>query len=66
MEISSSWPRLWTWRSPVRKVRLQYMRGCPVYFFTRPQLEKMFTETGWKIQSCEVIGKIYCIDARPA
>jgi SAM-dependent methyltransferase len=61
----SSWPRLWTWRSPLRKVRLQYIRGCPVYFFTRSQLEQMFTATGWKIVSCEVIGKIYCVDARP-
>lgn len=61
----SSWPRLWTWRVPLRKVRLQYIRGCPVYFFTRPQLERLFTETGWKIHNCEVIGKLYCVDARP-
>jgi len=61
----SSWPRLWTWRSPIRKVRLQYISGCPVYFFTRPQLERLFKATGWEITACEVVGKIYCVDARP-
>ena len=31
----SAWPRLWTWRMPVRKLRLGYIRRCPVYFFRK-------------------------------
>ena len=29
-----AFPRFWTWRAPVRKVRLN-ARGCDVYFYTR-------------------------------
>jgi SAM-dependent methyltransferase len=61
----SSWPILWSWRVPVRIVRLRWMRGCPCFFFTRGQLEKMFDRTGWKILRCEVVGKLYLIEAEP-
>ena len=49
---------------PVRKVRLQYIRGCPVYFFRRPQVIQMIEEAGFKVTSCEVVGKLFCVDAR--
>lgn len=61
----SAWPRFWTWRMPVRKVRLQYIRGCPVYFFREPQIFKMLEEAGFKVVSSEVVGKLFCVDARP-
>jgi len=61
----SAWPRFWTWRMPVRKVRLQYIRGCPVYFFRRPQVYKMIEDAGFKVESCETIGKLFCVEARP-
>lgn len=61
----SAWPRFWTWRMPVRKVRLQYIRGCPVYFFRKPQVYKMIENAGFKVESCEVIGKLFCVKARP-
>ena len=64
-QFLSAWPRFWTWRMPVRKVRLQYIRGCPVYFFRQPQVEKMVTDAGFKVVSCEVVGKLFCVDARP-
>jgi SAM-dependent methyltransferase len=62
----SSWPRLWTWRAPVRKIRLELLEGCPVYFFTRLQVERLLAENGFHVESCTVIGKLYCVDARPA
>jgi SAM-dependent methyltransferase len=60
----SAWPRVWTWRMPVRKVRLK-MRGCPVYFFRRPQVYSLLQETGFEVRSCKTIGKLFCVDARP-
>ena len=60
----SAWPRLWTWRMPVRKLRLA-ASGCPVYFFTRGQVLRMLQETGFEVVSCEVVGKLFCVEARP-
>ncbi len=61
----SAWPRYWTWRMPVRKVRLQYIRGCPVYFFRKPRVFSLIEEAGFEVQSCETIGKLFCVEARP-
>jgi 2-polyprenyl-3-methyl-5-hydroxy-6-metoxy-1,4-benzoquinol methylase len=60
----SAWPRFWTWRMPIRKVRLSTV-GCPVYFFTRSQVYRILKEAGFEVVSCEVIGKLYCVEARP-
>jgi ubiquinone/menaquinone biosynthesis C-methylase UbiE len=64
-QFLSAWPRFWTWRMPVRKVRLHYIRGCPVYFFRKPQVYKLLEDAGFRVVSCETIGKLYCVDARP-
>jgi len=64
-QFLSAWPRFWTWRMPVRKVRLQYIRGCPVYFFRKPQVYKLIEDAGFEVVSCETIGKLHCVDARP-
>ena len=61
----SAWPRFWTWRMPVRKVRLQFVRGCPVYFFRKPAVYKLIEDAGFKVESCETIGKLFCVEARP-
>jgi len=61
----SAWPRFWTWRMPVRKVRLQFIRGCPVYFFRKPQVLKLIEDAGFEVQSCDTIGKLFCVEARP-
>jgi SAM-dependent methyltransferase len=61
----SAWPRFWTWRMPVRKVRLQYMQGCPVYFYRRPQVYRLLEWAGFEVVSCETVGKLFCVDARP-
>jgi len=60
----SAWPRLWTWRMPTRKVRLA-VDGCPVYFFRKGQIRKMLKEAGFEMVSCQVVGKLYCVEARP-
>jgi SAM-dependent methyltransferase len=61
----SAWPRFWTWRMPVRKVRLEYFLGCPVYFFRKPQVYQMLQDAGFRVASCEVVGKLFCVDALP-
>ena len=61
----SAWPRFWTWRMPVRKVRLEYIKGCPVYFFRRPQVYKLLEDAGFVVESCQVVGKLYCVEAKP-
>ena len=63
-QFLSAWPRFWTWRMPVRKVRLT-VKGCPVYFFRREQVYRYLEEAGFRVESCEVIGKLFCVDARP-
>jgi ubiquinone/menaquinone biosynthesis C-methylase UbiE len=59
----SAWPRFWTWRMPVRKVRLEYIQGCPVYFFRKPQVERMITEAGFRVERCDTVGKLFCVEA---
>ena len=61
----SAWPRFWTWRMPVRKVRLQYIRGCPVYFFRRSEVYAMLEGAGFEVVDCRSIGKLFCVEARP-
>jgi ubiquinone/menaquinone biosynthesis C-methylase UbiE len=61
----SAWPRFWTWRMPVRKIRLT-LAGCPVYFFRRAEVYRYLEEAGFRIESCQVIGKLFCVDARPS
>jgi SAM-dependent methyltransferase len=61
----SAWPRFWTWRTPVRKLRLQYVRGCPVYFFRAGEVRRLLEESGFEMVSFETIGKLFCVEARP-
>jgi len=57
-KVIATFPLKWTWRAPVRKVRLA-LRGCPVYFFTRPQVERLMADAGFVNSAVERIGKIY-------
>lgn len=61
----SAWPRLWTWRMPIRKVRLAWLRGCPVYFFRKRRVYALLEAAGFEVVSCERIGKLFCVEARP-
>jgi len=60
----SAWPRYWTWRMPVRKVRLK-LAGCPVHFFTRARVYQMLESSGFRVERCEVVGKLFCVESRP-
>jgi ubiquinone/menaquinone biosynthesis C-methylase UbiE len=60
----SAWPRFWTWRMPVRKVRLQYIGGCPVYFFRKSSVLQMLGNAGFEVVDCQTVGKLFCVEAR--
>lgn len=60
----SAWPRFWTWRMPVRRVRLG-ISGCPVYFFRKPRVVRMIEEAGFAVERVNVVGKLFCVEARP-
>jgi SAM-dependent methyltransferase len=60
----SAWPRRWTWRAPVRKVRLGVL-GCPVYFFGRDDVYRLLEGAGFRVTRVDVVGKLYCVAAEP-
>ena len=62
-KVIATFPLKWTWRAPLRKVRLA-LRGCPVYFFTRPQVEGLMTAAGFADPKIARIGKIYFVVGR--
>jgi len=49
----------------VRKLRLEYIRGCPVYFFRKAQVRWLLEESGFEVVSFKTIGKLFCVEARP-
>ena len=57
-----SFPRFWTWRAPVRKVRLA-LKGCPVYFFPRRRIQRLLREAGYNRYSIQEVGKLFCVTA---
>jgi len=63
-KVIVSFPRFWTWRAPVRKLRLG-LRGCPVYFFTRRRLAALLKEAGFERHTVARVGKLHCIVAYP-
>jgi SAM-dependent methyltransferase len=59
----SAWPRAGTWRAAVRKRRLK-IAGCPVYFWTRDQVDDYLRRAGFAVQSCEIYGQLYCVESK--
>jgi len=64
-KIIATFPTLWTWRLPIRWVRLN-LKGCPVYFFTKRNIRKLYAQAGLKINRFERVGHIYFVVASPA
>ncbi len=60
----ATFPRLWTWRMPIRKVRLGVL-GCPVYFYTARQIEALLRESGFACDRIDRVGKLHCVVAVP-
>jgi len=68
-EVSSdkaimAFPRLWTWRAPIRKVRLA-RKGCDVFFYSKAKIEKLLRDAGFSRQEIFKVGKLYCVVAYP-
>ena len=57
-----AFPRLWTWRAPVRKVRLA-RKGCDVYFYSKARIEELLREAGFSRQEIVKVGKLHCVVA---
>jgi hypothetical protein len=60
--VIGSFPRLGTWRAPVRKARLA-RKGCDVFFYSRPRLEGLLKDAGFSRWEIETVGKLYCVVA---
>jgi 2-polyprenyl-3-methyl-5-hydroxy-6-metoxy-1,4-benzoquinol methylase len=56
----SAWPRAATLRAALRKVRLK-VDGCAVYFFTLPQVEDYLNRAGFRVETHEVLGQLFCV-----
>jgi len=61
-KVIISAPRFWTWRAPLRKLRLA-VNGCDVYFYTRTRVDSLVRQAGFASHEIESIGKLYCITA---
>ena len=60
----STFPRYWTYRMPIRKVRLGLL-GCPVFFYTEKQIKTLHERAGFECERIERLGAIYCVLAKP-
>jgi len=58
-KVIMAFPRLWTWRAPVRKVRLA-RKGCDVYFYSKARIEQLLRDAGFSHQEIVKVGKLYC------
>ncbi len=58
-KIIISFPRVNTWRAPVRKIRLM-MKNLDVYFYSKKQLESLIGFMEVDDYKFETIGKLYC------
>jgi SAM-dependent methyltransferase len=57
-----TFPTLWTWKAPVRKLNLS-ARGCDVFFFTRTAVTGYIKAAGFRDFTIEKIGQLYCVTA---
>jgi len=60
--VIMAFPRLLTWRAPVRKMRL-FLKNCDVYFYTKPELDDLIMEAGFTKYNLETMGCLYCVTA---
>ena len=63
-KVIMAFPRLWTWRAPVRKVRLT-IKGCDVYFYSAARISKLMKDAGFSRHEITKVGKLYCVVAYP-
>ena len=63
-KVIMSFPRLWTWRAPVRKVRLS-VKGCDVVFYSAGRINRLMKDAGFKRHTLTRVGKLYCVVGYP-
>ena len=59
-----AFPRFWTWRAPIRKVRLN-ARGCDVFFYTKQGINELMEKAGFTRHEVYRVGKLHCVIAYP-
>lgn len=57
-----SFPRAWTWRALVRKVRLK-LKELEVYFYTEANIANLLNQAGFKRYSAKKVGQLFCVTA---
>jgi 2-polyprenyl-3-methyl-5-hydroxy-6-metoxy-1,4-benzoquinol methylase len=57
-----SLPLQWTWRAPIRKVRLS-LRGCDVFFYSIARMTELLQQAGFRRHEFERVGQLYCVTA---
>ena len=57
-----SLPLQWTWRAPIRKVRLS-LRGCDVYFYSISRVTELLQQAGFRRHELQRVGQLYCVTA---
>jgi ubiquinone/menaquinone biosynthesis C-methylase UbiE len=62
-KVILAFPRLWTWRAPVRKARLT-MKGCPVFFYSKSKINRLMQDAGFASWEVTRVGKLHCVVAR--
>jgi len=62
-KVIVAFPRLWTWRAPVRKVRLT-AKGCPVFFYSKKRINRLMKDAGFASWEVTRVGKLHCVLAR--
>jgi 2-polyprenyl-3-methyl-5-hydroxy-6-metoxy-1,4-benzoquinol methylase len=55
-----SFPRMYSWRAPIRKMRLM-TKDLAVYFYSRDRLISMFNSLNLNRYTIEKIGKLHCV-----
>lgn len=63
-KVILSFPRLWTWRAPVRKARLS-IRGCDVVFYSKARINKLMKDAGFSRHTVTRVGKLFCVVGYP-
>jgi len=61
-KIIMSFPRLFTWRAPIRKFRLTFKK-CDVFFYTKEEIKDLLHKAAFKKYKIEKVGKLYCVVA---
>jgi ubiquinone/menaquinone biosynthesis C-methylase UbiE len=59
-KVIISFPRFWTWRAPIRKVRLS-LKGCDVYFYTKKRIRELMKSAGFLTFKIYKVGKLFCV-----